>query len=224
MRLKFEYPKGAFQKAFDQHGLAIATAATGAIRDAAAEVLARGAANIAAAGFSARWQRGLRAEVSPKSGIATTEAAAHVFHTRRFASIFETGGRISGKPLLWLPLPTLPDKLGVKLMTPRNFVRSVGPLFSIKAPGKRPLLGAYMQGVAGSKVTIAKLRRGAALAKLGVRDRRGAYGTRGVVSVPVFVGVQQVTLQARWNLTGVYATAVENLEPNYSRRLAEIER
>lgn len=224
MKVQFSYPRGAFRREFEKHARTVAAAATGAIRDAAKEVLANGAANIASAGFSARWQRGLRAPVTPKTGNADKTASAHVFHIRGFASIFETGGAISGKPLLWLPLPTLPDKIGVKLMTPKNFVASVGSLHTIKAPGKPPMLGAYMQGIAGSKVTLAKLRRGQALAKLGVGRRGGTYGSRGVVSVPVFVGVNQVTLQKRWNLTGVYAAAIQNLAPNYERRLAEIER
>lgn len=223
-RLEFSYPKGAFRSAFNKQSQAIALAATATIRDAAAEVLARGAANIASAGFSSRWQKGLRAVVTPKAGPATAEASVHVFHSRGFATVFETGARISGKPLLWLPLPTLPDKIGGRWMTPKNFVKSIGPLHTIKAPGKPPLLGAYMSGLVGSKVTIAKLRRGSALARLGVRSRRGAYGAKGVVSTIVFVGISQVSIRRRWNLTGVYAAAVENLGANYARHLAEVNR
>jgi hypothetical protein len=161
--------------------------------------------------------------VTPKTGVSI-DCEAHVFHRRGFATVFETGARISGKPLLWLPLPNLPDHIGNQMMTPRNFVRLVGPLYTLKSAGKPPMLGGYMQGLVGSKVTLPKLRRGGQLAKLGVRSRGGAYGARGVVLTPVFVGVNQVAVRKRWNLTGVYLQAERNLAVNYVRRINEANR
>jgi hypothetical protein len=221
--LVYSVVTGQFAAAVRAMQKPIATAATGAIKDLAQEIIDKGRSNIAAAGFSTRWQKGLVVVVTPKSGVAI-DCEAHVFHRRGFATVFETGAMIGGKPLLWLPLPTLPDHIGGQMMTPRNFVRRIGPLFTLKAPGKPPMLGGYMQGLAGSKVTIANLRRGGQLAKLGVRSRPGAYGSRGVVLTPVFVGVSQVTLRKRWDLTGVYAQAEHNLAANYLRRINEANR
>lgn len=223
MNLVFAAVTGQYEAAFKAMYDPIAAAATAAIKDASAEILQRGRANIASAGFSAKWQQGLRTRVTPASGNSV-DAAVKVWHSRGYATVFETGAAIHGKPLLWLPLPSLPDKIGGRVMTPKTFVRTIGPLFSIKVPGKHPMLGAYMQGVAGSKVTVAKLRRGSALARLGVRGRAGVAAKKGLVATPVFVGVNAVTIRRRWNLTGVYETAETNLAANYARRVAEINR
>jgi hypothetical protein len=223
VNLVFASLAGQYESAFKRMYDPIAKAATAAIKDTAAEILRAGRANIASAGFSAKWQSGLRAVVTPKSGDSV-DASVHAFHTRGFATVFETGAQISGKPLLWLPLPTIPDKIEGRPMTPKNFVRSIGPLFTIRAAGKPPMLGSYMQGIAGSKVTIAKLRRGRALAKLGVRGRGGLARAKGVISVPVFIGISSVSIKRHWNLTGVYSVARDNLASNYARRAAETNR
>ena len=139
LRLTYAAVTGQFTVAVRAMQKPIATAATASIKDLAAEIVSKGRGNIASAGFSTRWQKGLVVTVTPKEG-ASIDCEAHVFHKRGFATVFETGMQISGKPLLWLPLPTLPDKIGSQPMTPKNFIRSIGPLYSLKSAGKRPML------------------------------------------------------------------------------------
>lgn len=218
MKLSIAGKPGEFQRAFDGMLDPIEKAAAAAAKDAQTEIVAGGRANIASAGFSGRWQRGLLVKISGK-GLRTS---VHARHRVNFATLFETGGRIAGKRgLLWLPLPTVPKKIGKAAMTPRNFVHLIGPLFTMRVPGKPPLLGAYMQGLAGSKVSLAKLRAGSALARLGVRGRGGGKASRGVVATPVFHGVSSVTIRRRWNLRAVYDQAQRNLPINFANRLKE---
>ena len=223
LRLVYSAVTGQFAAAVRAMQKPIATAATASIKDLAAEIVSKGRGNIASAGFSTRWQKGLVVTVTPKEGVSI-DCEAHVFHRRGFATVFETGMQISGKPLLWLPLPTLPDHIGSQMMTPKSFIRSIGPLYTLKSAGKPPMLGGYMQGLVGSRVTLPKLRSGAALARLGVRGRGGGYGARGVVLTPVFVGVSSVAVRKRWNLEGVYRVAEANLAANYVKRMQEANR
>jgi hypothetical protein len=220
MHLKIGGRPGQFPEAFQGMVDPLDRAAAAAMRDARQEILDGGRANIAAAGFSRRWQDGLTATITG-TGLRSSLRARH---RRGFATVFETGRTISAKRgLIWLPLPTVPKKIGSNAqMTPRNFVRLIGPLFTMRVPGKGPLLGAYMQGLAGSKVNLAKLRRGAALARLGVRGRGGQRrASKGVVATPVFHGVSSVTIRKRWDLRGVYDRAQQGISANFAKRLRE---
>jgi Family of unknown function (DUF6441) len=109
----------------------IAKAKEGAVQDAAALAVREGRANIASAGFSARWQQGLRSKFYPNKG---GDPAAIVFHRVGFASVFERGATIGGKPILWLPVTrNLPG--GVR--SPRKYGRK---LVSVNVAGKPPML------------------------------------------------------------------------------------
>jgi hypothetical protein len=76
-------------------------AAQGAIKDATAEAVAEGRAQIAAAGFSPRWQKGLQSKFLKG---AADHPARLIFHRQGFFVVFERGATISGHPLLWLPI------------------------------------------------------------------------------------------------------------------------
>jgi len=117
----------------------MARAATGAVREAMAGALAEGRANIAGAGFSERWQSGLRARIFPESG-ASIDASGTLFHAIPYAGIFEEGGTIFPEAggLLWIPLTGAPLPAGAR--RPRDVARLVGGLASINRPGRRPLL------------------------------------------------------------------------------------
>lgn len=204
---------GAYKRDYQQ----MVQAANDTLKASAQTILDKGRAAIASAGYSRRWQMGLRADVTPGKGI---DGSIHTYHRIGYATIFETGGTIRGKPLLWLPLPTVPQTINGRRMSPRNFVKYVGPLFSIRAPGKQPMLGAMMQGTPGSRVTMSKLRRGSALSRLGVRGRGGqSKASKGLVPVPVFIGVTSVTIKKHWNVLPVIAQAQANMPAEYARRL-----
>lgn len=81
----------------------MAAAFLGAANDIANEIRTKGRADIQAAGnFGARWSAGLDVSVDLP---ATKSFAAKiaVTHKIKYFSIFETGGPIVGKPLLWIP-------------------------------------------------------------------------------------------------------------------------
>lgn len=109
----------------------LSNAAKATITEAERRILAAGKADMAAGGNfgSARWQRGLHTRVTqtgPQSFILT------VLHRVPFWRIFEFGGRIKGRPLLWIPLPWANTKVRA-----RDYPR---PLFRVDRAGKNPLL------------------------------------------------------------------------------------
>jgi hypothetical protein len=78
-----------------------------------------GRASIAAGGFGPKWQNALRANVYPRGGDSI-RAAAVIYHKVPYAIAFEEGAIIQGKPLLWLPLPTVPIGRGGRPIQPRS--------------------------------------------------------------------------------------------------------
>lgn len=105
---------------------------TAAMNMAASMILAEGRKDIAGAGrFGRRWTEGLKVETEgagPNMRLSMT-------HDIPFAGIFETGGKISGSPMLWIPLSGT-DAAGVRASA------FGGGLFSAKYPRQsgRPLL------------------------------------------------------------------------------------
>lgn len=194
LRIIYRASKGEFAAAMKEKYKPVATAAKAAIVDMAGAIKAQGRADIAAAGFGVRWQNTFRADTYPKGAKVSANAAAFVFHKIPYADVFETGATIRGKPMLWLPLANAPKSIGRKKITPQLFIARIGPLFRIERPGKPPLLAARIsksrrkqKGVSKAKVTLPALRRGASGA--------GASG-----SVPLFVGVDSVSLRDRFSL------------------------
>lgn len=224
-RLVFAAVRGQFAQAMERDRQAIAAAGTSAIKDAAAQAKREGRASIAEAGFSRKWQNALRVDVFPKRGDSI-DAAAFVHHNIAYAGIFERGGTIHGSPLLWVPLPAAPRKIGGQRVTPRVYVERIGSLHAIKRPGKRPLLAAYVTRApgAGRSVSVASLRAGARRARRG--QANAAFGGRAssrfaVVSLPLFVGVPAVHLRKRLSLTAVFNRARATLGPAFIKHLGE---
>jgi len=84
----------------------VAEAAVAALRETAANAVQEGRQDIAAAGrFGPQWQKGLQflTKGANKGGTPSLQAEAIIFHKFAIAGIFEQGGMISGKPLLWIP-------------------------------------------------------------------------------------------------------------------------
>jgi hypothetical protein len=110
----------------------IAEAREGAVQDAAKMAVSEGRANISSAGFSSRWQKALVSNFYPNKD--TGDPAALIHHRIPFAGVFERGIRISGRPLLWLPIE---QNLPPGVRSPKQYGRK---LVSVNIAGKPPLL------------------------------------------------------------------------------------
>ncbi len=208
MALKLVYSaiRGELEQAFKQIYDPIAKAATGAITDAAAQIKAQGRANIAAAGMSSKWQNALRVETYPQKGVSAN-AALLAHHKIPYAGVFETGAIIHGKPFLWIPLTGTPARVGGRTLTPRVFAQSIGPLTSIRSRTGKPILAAPISGRTGSKITLARLRRGS----------RGQGAN--IQLTPIFIGVPSIHIRARFGLQAVFQRAAAGLGAGYLNHL-----
>jgi hypothetical protein len=102
----------------------VAKAAVAALRETAANAVQEGRHDIAAAGrFGAKWQQGLRYKTEgagTKGEAPSLDAVATIYHSYGIAAVFEFGGTIEGKPLLWIPTTSgapPPRKSGKKLVS-----------------------------------------------------------------------------------------------------------
>lgn len=209
MTATVERKRGAFLKAFMAAEEPIATAATRAIEDAAAEAKSDGRANIAAAGFSRKWQNALRADAYPRGAQTSVNAAAHIYHRIGYAGVFEDGARISGRPWLWLALPHVAPKIGRFRMTPARYP---GPLQFVRRPGRPPLLMAQI----GMSRATAKRGGPSQLTAGTIRKGASAGGKHRVVrSVPVFVGISTVRIRKQFGVTAIVRRAARRLPSLY---------
>lgn len=215
IKAKVERKRGAFLAAFLAAEEPIAEAGTRAIEEAANEAKAGARATIASAGFGRKWQNALRADVYPKGGQTSVNAAAHIYHKIPYSGVFEEGARISGSPYLWLPLPHVPGKLGRFRMTPARYPE---PLQFVRRAGKPPLL------VARIGMSRAAARRGGPARLSAATIRRGAQagGARRVVrAVPVFVGISTVRIRKRFNVGRAVRQAANRLPALYLKHFQD---
>lgn len=204
--------KGEFDEAMAAIYKPIAQAGTAALREAADVGKKKGRANIGAAGFSKRWQDALRADVYPKKGESAS-AALLFYHAVPYANVFEEGATIRGKPKLWVPLSSTPTKVNRERITPERFIRGYGPLFPMKIRGK-PFLGARIG------LTKAAAAAGPPYKVTPRRLRSGASGAAKVVrTVPVFVGIDTVSIRKRFELRAVFREAADSLPTLYLKNL-----
>lgn len=100
-----------------------------ALRRASSEIIDQGRADIAGAGrFGSRWTEGLQSALD----LGTERSLVTIFHLIPYWRIFEFGGTVKGKPLLWIPL-SFSDAVGIK-------ARDYGPLFRVDRKIGAPLL------------------------------------------------------------------------------------
>jgi hypothetical protein len=206
LKLVYSAVKGELGQALVALANPIAVAATGAIRDAAAQVKSEGRAAIASGGFGPKWQNALRVNVYPQRGLAL-DPAALAFHKIPYAGIFETGGRIAGKPLLWVPISGTPARVSGQRFTPKTFTQQIGPLVFFKSRKGLPLLASPISGRPTSKLTVARFRKGQA-----------GQGSN-IQLQPVFVGLPVVNIRARFNLHAVFQRAQASLGEFYLQNL-----
>ena len=215
--LKFVYRavRGEFEEAMAENIRPISEAGTAAMREFAENAKQAGRRNIAAAGFSRRWQNTLRSEVFPKRGRTSANAAAWVYHRSPYAAVFEEGAQIRGRPLMWVPIGRTAKLMRRTKMTPRNFRMSIGPLASMRNT-RKPLLGAKLAVTKGDarsgppyKVTLSALKRGA----------KGQPGAGGLVTVPVFAGVRGVNVPSKFEIRRTIEREAAKLPDLYLKNL-----
>ena len=211
MNLKFNVPPGQWIKATDLYQALMAKALTGAMRDVGKLGRERGRQAITAAGFSNKFANSLVAKLPAKDTLAPT---AYIHTTINYADLFETGAIITGKPYLWLPLPTVPAGPGRPHMTPKQYVENVGPLVTMHRAGKPPMLGARVAISAprpqpfGRFVSRRILRRGISM--------RGA--TQPTQVIPLFVGVPAVNIPKKFDVHAAVVDAFGHLDDFYRRQ------
>ncbi len=187
----------------------IAKAATAAVKDADALVKKESKSALASAGFSGRSQNAMKSVMTPKTGDSIN-VSVDFFLRPAYLNIFETGAQISGKPLLWLPLDTVPLGAGGKRLTPKQYVDRIGPLHSARG-AKTPLLVGK-----GSRSQILRATSKA------VRFRKRAGLQQGTVNVPLFVGVPAVNIRKKFDLAGIVASARSQLGALYLKNIKAI--
>lgn len=180
---------GQFEEAMKAATDELKTATMEAAHESADDLKAAGRADIAAAGFSSRWQNTFTTIVYPTGSKKSTHPTIQAYHKIHYSQIFEEGGSIFGAPRLWIPLPDTPPKIGAQKITPKLYIQRIGPLFPI--PGKRP----------GTMLLAARVMPGSgnSLGSLRLAGR----GAKGAVTQPMFFGVDQVTIRDRFNITEI---------------------
>lgn len=228
---------GDYRKAFQ----AIQGTIYGALRDAATDagkqLQARARAQIAAAGLTGKWITGFRVYIFPRIPDPTADISIRGFHSYNIANVFERGARVSGSPLLWIPLPAAPRRVKGKATTAARLIAAGVRLRRISGRGRPILVGYVLRsgarvkrkriiGVPGlgttlvaGQVTLQQLLNG----QRNIRrsQARSAFGGRGPQSVPVplFVGISNVTIKKRLNVSSLYDNAANDLTRFYAQRL-----
>jgi hypothetical protein len=150
-RFKANNPGNQFSASINGMSKPIARAAKIAMTDAGKQAQTDGRKSMAGAGFTSRWQKSLALKVYPLNRDAISPAAL-IYSRIGYSGIFEKGGVISGKPLLWLPLKSVPRPGGNSIPVGKYEKVTGNKLFSIRTSGKLPLLGArIVDRVVGQK-------------------------------------------------------------------------
>lgn len=191
----------------------IAKAITRAMKDVGALAKTGWKAAIAAGGMGAKFQGGVSMRVYPSSGISLSPAA-QLKHHIPYANVFQEGATIlpvKGK-FLWLPLPTVPVISGGRRLPAGKYRERIGfPLYTIRRPGKPPLLGANI------RATGPRFLKGISLSQLKRGRNPGGRGT--VRLVPLYVGVPTVTDPKKFDVISVGRDAASQLGALYVKHL-----
>jgi len=178
----------------------IAVAATATIKEAGEIFKTDARADIAAAGFGLKWQNAFRVVYFPKGNRTSVNAAAFGFHKIPYSIVFEEGATIRARAgLLWLPLPSTPKMAGRNKATPKRMIQAGIKLFTIKGRAGKPLLA--------SNIRVSRRQANAPVSSLSInlsKLKRGAWSEKGIArAVPLFIGVESVTVRKRFNIAGV---------------------
>lgn len=187
MSIRFEGERDQVRKAFVAVSRGLARASKATIEEAADRMLKRGRADIAAAGMSKEIVEGLQVSVYPKGSKVSIDSAVYVSHRLPFASVFEEGATIRGRPLLWVPLPGVPTTIGGRPTTARRYAAQNGKMFLIHGRNGRPILAQ---------------REGKRL-------------------VPLFVGLDSVTIRKRFHIAQIAAGIGAELPAIFESKVGE---
>lgn len=226
MKVVFYGKQGQFFKATNAVENAIAKTNTNAIRWTAGKMMDAARGSVAQAGFGKEWQKSFLFAMRPKRGTALNPWA-WLHSSLNFASIFETGGTINPvkRNWIWLPLPTVPfykntgrGRIPLRQMTPKVYVEQVGPLKYVGHRfGKAPLLLGLLRTTAASRQWL-----------WANKPKKHGLGNRSKKAieqwVPMFVGVDQVTISKKFNVTPAMISASKSLGDNYSKALESAKR
>jgi hypothetical protein len=163
---------------------------------------------LAGAGFH-RNRRAMRSKNDFKRG----NYAANFFLRPGYLNIFEVGGVIRPKKsLLWLPLDSVPTGEKGRKLTPKQFIQRVGPLHSVgRIGGGKPLL------VGAGNVKRATSARTTFRKNAPVRAGR----SRGLVNVPLYVGIPSATIRKKLNLKAVVRRVGATVGALYAKHIKE---
>lgn len=222
MRVNYRADRNQPRAEMRRHYTTMERAATKTMRETAKQVERDGRAEIARSGLSRRFVTGFRARAKPRQGYSL-KTSMRGYHRIGFVNIFERGDTIRGKrsPLIWLPLPSAPEKINRRRITPKLFQEQIGGLHTISRPGRAPLLAGYSTREVGprGKATIAQLRAGARNAEQ--RGRRGRGRRARAVSVPLFVGVTAAHIRDRLDVDRAYRQATQRLPRIYDQQMRQ---
>jgi hypothetical protein len=223
LRIKYDNPyKGKYAKDVEEHQQRMARAITTSFRDGAKLLQAETRSAILSAGLGPRFARQFRAFGFPRRQFSL-EPTIRGWHARgwkgakagRWANIHVRGATMSGKPLLWIPLPTAPARIAGKAPSPKLYIENIGPLVKLKGT-RRPLLaGDSLRAISGRHATVAQLKTGAKHAQARASGGKG----RKTVKVPMFVGVASTHVPGRVNMDAIFARVRERLPDLFVARL-----
>ncbi len=207
MKLQSRAEPGQWIKATNEYERIMAKAATLGMRQIGKLAEKKGREAIEASGFSSRFAKTLRAINKPPSGYVLNPAV-YVHSTLNYADVFETGKTIIGNPLLWLPFPNVPPGKNREHMTPREYIRNIGPLVTMRRRGGLPMLGAVVEGPS-TKPSRGRLRRT-------FLKQRFGEATRKTHVVPMFFAVTSITIPKKFDTEAAIEDAMKGLQDAYA--------
>ncbi len=213
MRLVMRTDKHDWVKATDAIEKIMARGMAATVKQMATETRDGIRQSISAAGFGSHWTNSIKFKMLTKGDVLNP--AAWVHSTINFSDVFETGKQIIGNPLLWLPLPAVPQWPGdaTRQMSPKKYIQTVGPLVTIRRPGKTPLLGAIIESSSkrrpGRRLSIQRITSAA------------PHTTR--TMVPLFVGVPAIQIEKIFDFTAALARVNEGAENTLQQKFAQTE-
>lgn len=215
-----------WQKATTEYERIMAKGATQAFRKMSRVVELAARRAVGNAGFTSNVQRTIQAMNKPPSGYVLNPRI-WLHSTVNYLDVFETGRTITGNPLLWLPLPTVPSHpgsgtmfgglVGRPHMTPSQYVRNVGRLITVvtRKHGGLIMLGALVEGP-DTRPSRARLRRT-------FLKQRFHEKTRPKHFVPLFIGIARITIPKKFDIDRATDDAMDGLEKIYNETVGPYE-
>jgi hypothetical protein len=214
LRLTTKVVDKAFKLAFDNTKLDIASANTKAMAEVSviAKNLGRDSIRKGKGLFRGRWPNALRSKSYPEPGKPPSMGPAGlVYIASNYAGIFEQGGRVTGKPYIWIPLPGVPPYFMGEHIHPGQ----INGIVSMKIPGKPPLLGIRIKGTKRDrKITTTLLKSGTYEKATTKRGAKKKY-----MVIPLFVGVRKADIPKKWDLQRAAKLAMLQLNSKVGKNL-----